>query len=331
MLIKQNFSQNVVKNLLLNFNIGTVKNIKPLATSGNIAYVITTSQKKYLLRLCPFGFRWRSVKEIDAELEILNHLFSKGFPVQKIIHTKNGSQIISWENHFGYLREYIDAKPKLKPNLIEIKQFGALLGELHNLIAHYRTKYARMHRWDLDETKKHFSGDKKIILRSNFAQKKVFIKNIETILNTLYFSKNLPSGTIHEDLGKRHVLWHKNTIVGIIDFDRCYYGKLVLDLGQACRGWCFIDNWRSWSNEYFYSFIQGYQSKRVLTQLEKKYLGDAIIFGILERSISFCLRYILVTHDPKDKEYALYSVSHDGLIGMIEKNREKINEILGTL
>ncbi|MDP2967086.1 MAG: phosphotransferase, partial [bacterium] len=169
---------------------------------------------------------------------------------------------------------------------------------------------------------------KRIILRSNFEQKEKFVEKFEKEIFLLNFPNNLPSGAIHEDLGKRHILWQKNKIIAIVDFDRSYYGKLILDLGEACRGWCFIDNWKKWSSKNFQALITGYQNKRKLTRLEKEYLVDAIKFGILERGLAFCLRFIQETKDSEDKEYALYSISENGLLGMVEKNRGTIAKFL---
>lgn len=328
MLTKQKIPPIVLKKIFEKFDFGVIKKVKPFATSGNISYIINTDKKNYLLRLSPLGFRWRSKQEIEAELEIINYLFINNFPVIQPLTAKNNKQIISWKNHFGYLREFIDAKAKLRPSLKEIEKFGELLGEFHNLIVNYKTKHKRKHIWDLNETKKHFKQDKKIILKSNFKQKKEFIKKFENEISQLNFPENLPSGAIHEDLGKRHILWQKNKIVSIIDFDRSYYGKLILDLGQACRGWCFTNNWKKWSKDKFYALLNGYQNKRKLTDMEKKYLVDSIKFGILERSLSFCLRFVLTTNDPEDAKYALYSISQNGLLEMVEKNRKKIEKFL---
>lgn len=326
--IKEKLPHVALNELLKKFDLGIIKKNKPLATSGNISYIIITDKKNYLLRLSPLGFRWRSRKEIDAELEIINYLLAKKFPVAKSIATKNGEEIIFWKNHFGYLREFVNARPKLSPTLGEVKQFGELLGTFHNLMKDYKTKYERKHTWDLKETKKNFKENKKIILKSNFKQKKEFIEKFEKEIFSLNFPENLPSGTIHEDLGKRHVLWQKDKIISIIDFDRSYYGKLILDVGQSCRGWCFTNNWKKWSNKNFRALINGYQNKRKLTNLEKKYLVDSIKFGILERSLSFCLRFIQVTNDSEDRKYALYSISDDGPLGMVEENREKVEKFL---
>jgi len=326
--MKEKIPTSALNNILQGFDLGTVREIKPLVTSGNIAYTVETGDKTYVFRLSPSGARWRSKQEIDAELEIMDYLSKKKFPVSMSIIANNGNRIISWNKHFGYLREFIEAKPKLDPTIKEVKKFGELLGRFHNLVENYKTKNKRKHIWDLKETKKNFKQNKKIILKSNFAQKKDFIKIFEKEISQLNFPKDLPSGTIHEDLGKRHILWRGNEIVGVIDFDRSYYGRLILDFGQACRGWCFTDNWKKWSNKNFKALLDGYQSKRKLTDLEKKYLTDSIRFGILERSLSFCLRFICVSKDVKDGEYAAYSVSENGPLGMVEKNRTEIEKLL---
>jgi homoserine kinase type II len=303
--------------LLTGFDLGKIKKIRPLSASGNITFKIETAKGNYFFRLCPSGPQWRPRNEIQAEIELLAHLKKHHFPVTEPIPNKNGKEIISWKNHHGYLRKFVDGKEKLRPTFQEIKEFGRMFGTFHTLIENYKTPHKRNHRWDLEQTKKYFEEDKKVILKSDFKNKKEFIQNVERELSKLHFPKNLPSGTIHEDLGKRHVLWHQNKIAAVIDFDRSYYGKLILDFGQAARGWCFENKWQTWSIENFNALLEGYESKRKLTPLEKKYLRDAIMFAILERSISFSLRYTK-THNPKDETFAWDSVTK--LIPMIKKN-----------
>ncbi|MFA6397347.1 MAG: phosphotransferase [Candidatus Paceibacterota bacterium] len=319
MLIKQKMPIAIIKNLLKDFDLEQIKKIKPLATSGNISYIIETDLKKYFFRLSPLGIRWRSKEEIFSELELLNYLIKNSFPVKTAIYNKKGEQIISWNGHFGYIREFIEAKEKLNPTIKEVEKFGELLGRFHKLTENYKTNYKRKHRWDLEESKKNFKEDKKLILKGSFLEKKKFVDNFQKEISLINFPSNLPKGMIHEDLGKRHVLWKGEKIVCIVDFDRSYYGDLILDLGQACRGWCFVNNWKKWNNKNFEALINGYQKHRKLNQVEKQYLINAIKFAILERSISFCLRYVLVTKDKEDLKYSQFSLSQDGLLGMIKK------------
>jgi len=306
---KQDLPRETVEDILNQFDLGQIEKIEPLTTSGNISYVIGTDRKKYFLRLClENGPRWRSNEEIAAEIELIDYLHAARFPVFVPIKNKNGEEAIHFGKHNGYLREFIEAEEKLTPSFEEITKFGETIGWLHSLTENYKTRNHRAHIFDLTETKRHFLESKDMILTSNFKDKNKFVEKFEKEISSLNFPDNLPQGTIHEDLGKRHVLWQKDEVVGIVDFDRSYFGKLVLDLGQACRGWCFVDDWQKWSDENFQALLQGYEKKRKLTELEKKYLFDAIKFGIIERSLSYCLRFIGVTHNKEDEEFALDSI-----------------------
>jgi Ser/Thr protein kinase RdoA (MazF antagonist) len=71
MLTKQYLTAEILREIIDRFDLGEVKKIEPLTTSGNISYIIKASDQPYFLRLCPAGPRWRSQKEILAELELL--------------------------------------------------------------------------------------------------------------------------------------------------------------------------------------------------------------------------------------------------------------------
>lgn len=332
MLSKQEISDYDLNEILKRFDLGEIISVSPMLTSGNISYIIKTNSKNYLLRLCPgAGERFRSVNEIFAEVELLYYLKNKNFPVLIPLKDRNGKEIIYLKDYNGYIREFSGDYEKNNPTLEEIKKFGQTIGQFHSLIENFNTKYKREHIFDLEATKRYFRENIDYILSSDFKNKEQFVSKVHSVLLSMNFPETLPSGTIHEDLGKRHVLWNKDDISAIIDFDRTYYGKLILDLGEACRVWCFTDNWTKWSNENFKTLIKGYCEKRELTEYEKRFLVDAIKFEIIERSLSFCLRFIEETKDPEDEEYALFSVSDNGLLGMIEKNKEEINNLIKNI
>lgn len=327
MLLEQKIPKKDLNKILDEFDLGRVLKTKPMLTSGNIAYLIKTEKGKFVLRLCPEGPRFRSKGEITAELEFIDYLLKNGFPTPVPITKKNSQRIIKWRGKFGYLRKFDDGKSILNPGITQIKKFGQTVGWLHNLSCSFKPKNKRKHIFNPEETKKYFKSNKKFILKSNFKNKEEFVKKLEKELSELDFPENIPQGMIHEDLGRRHILWKGgNKISCILDFDRCYYGKFVLDLGQVCRGWCFINNWREWSNRNFQALICAYQNKRKLSKFEKKYLTDAIKFGILERSIAFCLRFIEATKDIEDERFANHSLFTS--MDLIEHNRKKIEKFL---
>ncbi|MBU2263263.1 hypothetical protein KJ750_01205, partial [Patescibacteria group bacterium] len=113
MLKKQKIPVKALGDILSNFDLGKIKKIKPFATSGNIAYIIKTNKGEYFLRLSPYGARWRSKKEILAEIELINYLYKNKFPVFVPLLAKNSELVISWRKHYGYIRRIIDGKAKL--------------------------------------------------------------------------------------------------------------------------------------------------------------------------------------------------------------------------
>jgi Ser/Thr protein kinase RdoA (MazF antagonist) len=325
-LTKQKLAKRDLRKILEGFDLGKILKAESMLTSGNITYLIKAEKGEFVLRLCPEGPRFRSKKEIAAELKLIDYLLKNNFPAPTSVLKKAGQRIVGWKEKFGYLRKFDNGKADLKPSIAKIKKFGETIGWFHNLICNFKTKNKREHIFDLKETEKYFRLNKNFILKSNFKKAKEFVEKTEKELSQMNFPKNLPSGTIHEDLGKRHILWKKNEISCILDFDRCYYGKLVLDLGEACRGWCFTDNWSKWSNKNFQVLISGYQSRRKLTKLEKKYFLAAVKFVVIERGIAFCLRFIKDTQDPEDEEYALKNIFY--LTDILEKNKKKISNFL---
>ena len=328
MLKKTKIPKNAIAKILENYDLGPIAKIEPLYTSGNITFIVFADKGKFILRICPAGPRWRSKQEIAGELEFIDYLAKNKFPAPIPFPQKNNSFIAAIDNKFGYLRYYDNGAAYTKPNLKQIEQFGALIGRFHKLTEGYKTKNKRKHIWDLENTKKYFKESKTIITKSDFKDKFQFIKRTQAELSKLYFPDALPQGMIHEDLGKRHILWKNNEISRVIDFDRCYYGKLILDLGQAIRGWCFTDNWKQYSNKNFEALIKGYTSERKITPVERKYLFDAIKFAIVERGLSFAQRYIQTTQDKEDENFAQHSISENGLFGILDENEMKIEEII---
>ncbi|MBU2635111.1 phosphotransferase [Patescibacteria group bacterium] len=328
MLTKQKLPLPAIKRILKDYDLGKIKKIKPLATSGNITFLITSKTGKFVLRICPNGTRWRSKEEILAELELIDYLLKNSFPIPKSVIKRNGQRVINWQNHFGYLKEYNNGKTFLNPNLNQIQKIGELIGWFHNLTKNYKTQYQRKHIWDPKETKRWFDQDKNKILNSSFKNAKEFISKFGKEINSMSFSSKLPNGMIHEDLRKQHILWQNNQITSVLDFDRCYYGFLVLDLGQATRSWCFINNWKKWSSKNLEAFLKGYNAERKLKNIEKEYLFSAIKFAVLERALAFCLRYIEETKDKKDEKFAWHSIKDKGLLEKLNNQEKEIKQII---
>jgi len=301
-------TKTLIKKSLSKYKLGKIIYILPVETSGNIAFLIITKNKQYFLRLSPLGIiRQRSKSEILAEIDFLHFLKQANFPViLPLINNKN-EELISINNHNGYVREFVSGSFKLSPSNNDIKKIGQILGRLHNLSKDFSSKYKRTHLFNLPITQKKFSILEKKILKSNFKYKEKFVTRFKKEIFKLQFPQSLPSGIIHEDLGRRHVIWKGDKILAIIDFDRSYFAPFLLDIGQAARSWCFDNNWQKWNNTKFKILITAYQKERKLSKIEKKYLLDSVKFAILERALSFCLISIK-NSNKEDEEFAFDSL-----------------------
>jgi homoserine kinase type II len=276
-----------VKRILKDFDLGEPKSICRLETSGNIACKIITSRGKYFLRLSPNeSMKGRNRAELLAEAEFLEHLYKNGLPVSEPVDNK----IISVNGINGYIREYDDGRALDNPTTKQARIFGQLIGKMHTVSSGYITNNKRDHIWDLATTKQNLLEDKAIIENGCKGGKEFFGK-LHGSLFAIDEPKRLPKGMIHEDLGKRHVLWKNGKISAIIDFDRCYYGYLVDDLGQAIRGWCF-NTGSDFIEENYNALLGGYKKERELAKNEMIALPQSVKFAFLERSLSFVLRGI---------------------------------------
>ena len=291
-----------------------VISIQKLKTSGNFSFLISTDKSEYILRLCGSEFRYRTYDEISSEVKLLNYLLENKIPVPKPIDF-NKEFVISVENKNGILYKYILGKNNTNPDSYHCFKIGEILGKIHKLTMN--REYSGRKEWGLKTAKEKFEEIKNEITDNEILEK------FSLILNELTFPDDLPKGILHEDFGKGHVFFIKEEISGIIDWDRSYYGPLILDLGQAIRGWC-MDNWKDVNTEKAYSLIKGYESQRKLNETERTSLLNVVKFAFIERAISYYINY-LNNKNLEDKEFVLENIY---LIKKCEEQLEFINRKL---
>ncbi|MDP3990104.1 MAG: phosphotransferase [archaeon] len=287
--------------------------INKLETSGNLTYKLKTAKKEYILRLCGIKKRQRTKNEVQAEVELINFLREKEIPVPKLINFRDDFVIILGDKA-GICYEFIDGETTKKTTLTQCYLVGKMLGKIHNLTKNYKFKYPRK-RWGLEETRIKFGEVEGLFSTDEYLQKNNFIERLTSILNQLKFERNLPFGAIHEDLGKRHVLFKNNKINGLLDWDRSYSGPFILDLGQTIRGWCF-DDWKKLNHQKLTRLLDGYENQRKLSLIEKKSLLNAIKFAFIERVIAF----VIFAYNTNKKEYKNHAINDLTLLENLSLN-----------
>ncbi len=295
--------------------LGTLLSFSLLEKNSDRNYLIKTNRDNYVFTLYNKGPRFRSLKELAAQKELSEFLIKKKIPVAPII------SILKFGASNILIKKHIDGRSKATPNPFEVAEFSMVFGRFHKSIQNYQTKNKILHKWDLKTTERHLTE-----LKTKFPKDKI-LQQIQKELSTIIIPNNLPRGMIHEDLGKRHVLWLDGKISGLIDFERSYYAPLIYDLGQVLRGWCFHTNWKAWCNKKLKRILDNYQKERKLSQQEKKYLYPAIKFAVIERALSFYIKF-LYNKDKEAKNYSLHSLNY--LLSLLEKKKEKIESIINA-
>lgn len=307
----------IITKIIADKKLGRLISVKPLEKNSKRNYLVKTNNGKFVFSFYINGPRYRTLEELKAQQELNSHLLKKKLPVAKVVCVgRNKEKKINF-----IIKEYLQGQAKFNPTTNEFIVFAQTFGQFHKLVKNYQTKNKFIHRWDLKSTLQYSKE-----LQKKFVDDE-FLPKMTLELKNLIFTNKLPHGTIHEDLGRRHVLWENNKITGFIDFERSYYAPLILDLGQTIRGWCFSSDWKKWDNKKLKIFLKNYCLRHLLTKLEKNNLYPAIKFAVLERALSFYSKY-LHHRDKSAQKYAEHSLNY--LLPSLEKNKNKINSIINA-
>ena len=130
----------------------------------------------------------------------------------------------------------------------------------------------------------------------------------------LFDDSKLPKGIIHADLFKDNALFENDQLSGIIDFyDACYEAYLY-DIAITVNAWC-TDKKGELIEPLVCAFLQGYQSKRPLTDAEKEAWPmtlriAAMRFWLSRLEDSLIQRQGDLTHCKNPEEYQRILKSH---------------------
>ncbi|MEK6953719.1 MAG: homoserine kinase [Candidatus Micrarchaeota archaeon] len=269
-------SKSEIKRILANYPIGGIKRIQRLGMGQmNLSYKISTAKGKYVIRIN----RHRSRSEIEYELDFLKKLWSRKLPVQKIIYMKNGDRIFKFKQCWGCVFKYIEGSHPTAITSNRLIQIGEFLGSAHSASENFRPTGKRESQ-DLPEIRKRFQAYKISILKSDLPDKEKFIKEFQKDMKEVRLPNSLPRGPIHCDVKPENVLFLKNSLSGVIDFDYCFEGPFIMDLMKTVVWWCFENN--ALDTEKYDALMNGYTKARKLNEFEEAYLNDALKYAFLQ-------------------------------------------------
>jgi homoserine kinase type II len=121
----------------------------------------------------------------------------------------------------------------------------------------------------------------------------------EVIYQQQYQEDRLPKGIIHGDLFADNLLFRKDKVVGILDFEAACYGKFIYDVATAINALCYIDG--RYVIERFDALITGYQSIRTLTLTEWDAFPNELRFSAFRFTITRLKDFFLRPMEARDR------------------------------
>jgi Ser/Thr protein kinase RdoA (MazF antagonist) len=272
--MKFKFSSKDIKKILESYNVGNYESHRQFPKGiVQINVEVKTDKGKFVLR----KYRTRTLEQVKYEIELLRHLDKKKYLSQLPYQTKDKKYYVLHKNKPAVLLNYIegnhlDVKKLTNKQLAEISQ---LLGKYHNIVNNFKPKF-----YD-----KRLNTDKKYILAQfpyvrKYAKKmkvdlEPSLKIVRDRLNEIEFPKILPKGSIHGDYHVGNMLFDKNKVSGILDFDDSNYSYLLFDVADLLDNFVFQNKFDFKKAKFM---IKNYEKVRKLSSFEKNSLFDALRF-----------------------------------------------------
>jgi Ser/Thr protein kinase RdoA (MazF antagonist) len=246
---------------------------KLLKAGINHSYLLTTAKEKYVFRL--YSYNWRSLEEINAEIELLRLLSDNQMPVSFAIANEDGLYVHEIKapegNRFGVLFSYAEGEKILTFSEQTHYNVGVAMAKIHQL-----TKDKTLHRV-------HYGYDNLLNDTFNYlpeflpttTEEYQFMLQLKKFLATQLKEANslqLRKGIVHLDIWFDNMNISPNGEIVIFDFDFCGHGWLCLDLAYYILQIHSVEA----KVEDFYlkkdAFLNGYQSITTLTAEEQRLL-----------------------------------------------------------
>ncbi len=242
----------------------------------NDTYIVETDSKTYYLRV--YYYRWRSRRDIDAEIDLLLYLKKNKIPVSVPIQRKDGSYItrINAPEGIRYAVLFTGAEGRVPLNMNNKRSslYGRLVGRIHNVTDRLDKEYMRFHI-DL----KHLIDDPLCHIESLLKHRKNDFNYLCKIGESLKLKikKLLPItkpqyGICHGDHFGGNVFFNENDELTLFDFDCFGYGWRAYDIAVFLSARTTIGNWSEEANtkrtRRWNAFLKGYTQERELSDEE---------------------------------------------------------------
>jgi Ser/Thr protein kinase RdoA (MazF antagonist) len=250
------------------YNLDVGARIVFLKRGFNDTYLIFSGANKFILRV--YKYKWRTLKDIQTELELLLHLSDNGIGVSIPLPDINKEfiQLIPAPEgtRYAVLFSYAEGEQIKKITVEQAYLLGVETASIHQLTKN-KQMGATAQDYDIAKQFKHTLQVLQPVLMNHQLQYQYLLSLEELFLKTFSTLQEdeLAKGICHGDLQSENFHITPENKFTFFDFDFFGAGYLIYDIG--------VFMWYDHKNkppEIMNSFLKGYESKRPLTSTERK-------------------------------------------------------------
>lgn len=255
----------------LHYNLNATLTCSILKTGVNHTYLIISEEKKYVLRV--YFLNWKTKKEIEAELDLLNNLKENGLSVSVAIKDKNNQYIQTINaaegNRFAVLFTYAKGEIIRNPSEEICFKIGKTMAKFHQLTCNKSINRISYNAKTLVNTA--YTSAEKFFNQNT--EEMQFYKRANTFITTKFKKANttyIRKGVIHLDFWYENMKITNSKKLTVFDFDNCGNGWQFLDISYY-----LMILFRNEPNKDLFkkkqlAFYSGYQTITSISSEEKK-------------------------------------------------------------
>jgi len=268
--------------------------VRCIRASANYVFHVKGEERDSILRFNHVEERSRT--GLQAEVDILQHLIAKGYPVNQPLPSSAGRWVETVETDLGGFHavmftqlpgEHIDLEDM---SVSRLQRWGRALSELH----HAAGDGPLEQRPSLADRLANIRDD---LLEADPDYERAYDRAMEQLL--VLAQDEDTCGLIHFDFELDNICWDDDQFA-VLDFDECCTGPMAADIAYALRD--LSEDRQGVVNRddpRFHTFIAGYRSMRPITDAELDQLP--LMMQVHDLLSCIGLRQFLGTDAPDDE------------------------------
>jgi homoserine kinase type II len=270
-------------------------------------YIRGRKRAEYVLTIAEGKTR----NEITRLVDLLLHLRSNGFKTSEVVPSEDREYVVQFKGKPVFIKKWIEGKVDSDLSAKQLKRIGRALANLHTIKP--LSYLYEEHGYGIE----HFANMES--LNHDEAYEFWLRKQHKRLEEEL--SRDLPRGIIHGDLFFDNVIFRRNKLQGIIDFDEACHYYLVFDLGMAIVGLCKNKkgdniNWRKAG-----ILVKAYNGERRMEEAEREQLQIYVEYAATATSFWRYRQYHInqPSRDLMPKKWEMVDVARQ--VKRVAKNR----------